>query len=173
MILKVIVSGSYLNQISKYRNFSYLISVVTLISVCSSYTLKQGQRVTFPTQREILNDGSSFERVDANNRSVILTCPNGFIFNSEELKCKIVKHEDFDDVILDICLLDESGVFPDPMNCRNFISCQLGKDNLQLCDAHLLFNSDKRQCDWPEESNCCEYIENMSFFEYDLDIIMN
>ncbi|KAK5647384.1 hypothetical protein RI129_002276 [Pyrocoelia pectoralis] len=47
-------------------------------------------------------------------------------------------------------------------NCREFVDCYYGTSHVMPCAAHLLFNNHTKQCDYPEEANCCEFWEEDS-----------
>ena len=47
-----------------------------------------------------------------------------------------------------------SGYFPDPSDCTKFIICAGKKTFYQNCPPGLLFNKNKRLCDWPHNVKC-------------------
>ncbi|XP_068709857.1 uncharacterized protein [Montipora foliosa] len=47
-----------------------------------------------------------------------------------------------------------SGYFPDPSDCAKFIICAGKKTFYQNCPPGLLFNKNKRFCDWPHNVKC-------------------
>ncbi|GJQ87874.1 putative chitin-binding domain type 2 protein [Trypoxylus dichotomus] len=136
-----------------------LLSILPLL--CACYTFKRGVDITFPVQTQIPGKMNSFRRIDSKNYTLLLDCPEGFFFSSDELKCKksveraaIQEQNQFQ-----ICPITIQGLLSHPLNCRKFVNCSFGRGTVQNCPEHLLFNKRLDYCDWPEESNCCEYLE--------------
>ncbi|KAK9727805.1 Chitin binding Peritrophin-A domain [Popillia japonica] len=141
-----------------------LVILSTLVTVSTCYTIKQGVEVILPRQTGISGAASSFRRIDSNNHGSILNCPQGYHFSFDEVKCKrskgTVPFDEEDPLQERPCSAE--GLLSYPMNCRKYVNCSYGKGLLQHCAEHLLFNGQSSRCDWPETSNCCEYLEHRS-----------
>nr|XP_022915915.1 uncharacterized protein LOC111425858 [Onthophagus taurus] len=136
----------------------FLISLVVVI--CHSYTIKSTEKHKhFPVQLSLPQQRKSFQRFYKNHVEIV-DCPDGYTFNVKKMTCQM------DTMVTDLgyiensCPNDFRGDVPDPLNCRNFISCYDGVAYLQVCSAHLLFSGASVNCEWPEKSQCCEYPEN-------------
>lgn len=136
--------------------------MTTLFTISTCYILKRGVDVVFPVQIQLQERTNTFLRVDSNKNTIILNCPVGFYFSSDELKCKRseeITSSNYTENSIRACPLNVEGPLSYPMNCRKYVNCSSGKGILQDCAEHLLFNRKLVYCDWPEETDCCEYKE--------------
>lgn len=95
-----------------------------------------------------------------------LTCPQGMFFDIEESVCKgqhLVNcgNRDpsvpFEDPVKKvICPNTVITTIPNPDDCSSFYECYRGRAYVMNCPEHLLFNKEKKYCDWPQHANCCE-----------------
>lgn len=101
------------------------------------------------------------------NRAVILsqncedgdeiTCPSGYIFDSEKLICVGTNDEA---LFVPTCTLEnlQSGQYKNPDNCNSFFNYDgVQTCTVMACPGSLLYNVDTKQCDYPKQANCCEY----------------
>ncbi len=52
------------------------------------------------------------------------------------------------------CPIDQTGFFPNPYDCSAYHFCNLGHDQVILCEPGLFYRHDKQVCDWQVNSDC-------------------
>jgi hypothetical protein len=52
------------------------------------------------------------------------------------------------------CPPDQTGFFPNPYDCSAYHFCNLGHDQVMLCEPGLFYRHDKQVCDWQVNSDC-------------------
>jgi len=58
------------------------------------------------------------------------------------------------------CMGPKDCLYPHPGDCKQFIHCEVnadgvtGRPTVKDCPADLLWNDNKKECDWPSESTC-------------------
>ncbi|GLV44879.1 Mucin 68D [Carabus blaptoides fortunei] len=95
-----------------------------------------------------------------------LTCPQGMFFDIEESVCKrqdLVNCGDrdqtvpYEDPVKKVFCPDAvTATIPNPDDCSSFYECYNGRPFIMHCPENLLFNKEKKYCDWPQDANCCE-----------------
>jgi Chitin binding Peritrophin-A domain len=95
---------------------------------------------------------------------IIMECPRGTFYNEAIKACdcgpnKKCNGKTYDQcpavVKTDVCLKKESGALVShPYNCNAFYQCSERSATLFTCPSGLLFNSETRSCDQPENTKC-------------------
>lgn len=120
--------------------------------------------LAFPTQRADPSSSQSFIRTTPEGEELLLTCPSGFSFSTDELKCvrSDTRKVSSKKLSLPECPAAFRGTLPIEKDCRTFLNCWDGIGYETLCAAHLVYNEGIGTCDYPETAGCCEYWENDS-----------
>ncbi|RMJ21617.1 hypothetical protein PHISP_07510 [Aspergillus sp. HF37] len=65
-----------------------------------------------------------------------------------------------EDIMRTKCMGPKDCLYPNPDNCETFIHCEVnadgvsGRPTVKKCPADLLWNDEKKWCDWPRYSTC-------------------
>ncbi|XP_017773092.1 PREDICTED: uncharacterized protein LOC108560157 [Nicrophorus vespilloides] len=129
-------------------------------STAAGFTLKQSHPVRLPVHEANPEDPKTFIRSDGSDRpQTIVTCPKGFRFNANSMKCVRAAADEDDGWVNNGCPIDYMGPMPFADDCTKFVNCWLGRGYLQDCPSFLVYRHEKLSCDWPDSANCCEYWE--------------
>lgn len=122
------------------------------------------------------------------NRSTLVYCPDGFLFNSVLMVCdheENVRCTNPEITIVEVgqemaklrssgdddfeCPAREFGFFADfPSGCQKFHICYKNMKKTYSCPSGLLFNPDTRNCDSPINVNCMAPMEDRKY-QYDCE----
>lgn len=152
-----------------YLHFSSLfISAWLSVRYTHAYTVPAaGTSPIFPVQQPNPVDAHSFLRVIGDTVETI-SCPRGFVFSDAELKCVATtatmsrSASQTKELSTPECPSGLRGLWPNQYNCRTFLNCWDGTGYEMNCTSYLLFSFENRNCEWPETSGCCEYVEKNS-----------
>lgn len=149
-----------------------MFSAGCLIDYITSYTLQHNVTTKFPEQSFIIKDRFKFARYDPRtNQTEIISCPDGYEFDKDNLKCKLIDKPLCSSIVLPDPMVNPKFCYsgflefafetirPDPYNCMSFFRCFNGEEVWTVCNSFFLYNPDKKKCVPPEIANCCEYWE--------------
>ncbi|XP_074042690.1 uncharacterized protein [Leptinotarsa decemlineata] len=139
----------------------YLFLISVLLPCVKSYTITDVDPI-LPTEI-ILND-HTFCRTIPYKTPLLITCPPDTFLNKNTSTCDFIQNKEVksDSNTLGNTCQSGGGTVQIADNCRNYLLCGPSGSYVMNCPGLLLFNEAIGVCDFPQNSQCCEFMEKNS-----------